>query len=85
MNYRVWNAVNLAAPTYHSVKSPLKGWELIEALKKIQEKDITIVCNTFGLEVLDNESWEEWSDDLLRTIAEFEDPAEIPTDLQVLT
>lgn len=83
MNYRVWNAVNLATPTYHSVSSPIKGWELIESLKKLQEKDQTIICNTFGLEVLDNDSWEEWSDDLLRTITEFEDLADFAVDLQV--
>lgn len=74
MFYRVWNAINNALPTYYPVECPAKGWALIQELKKQQEKDPKIICNTFGLHVLTGNTWKEWEDALLRTINEFDDP-----------
>ena len=69
--YRAWRVANPPAePERFVVASPACGAALIEALAAKDLKDASIHSNAFGLEVLNDDGWEEWYDEDGRDVDE---------------
>ncbi len=61
---RVWWVRNPPSPAdYHIVNSPQEAVEIINRLAEIDLKQPSVAINMCGLEVFEDDEWNEWYDE----------------------